>query len=101
MSVGPESLSTGDRAVKRERALAVVRRAGRERLVLTSVGALAWYLDGARPAVRLSAERGVIAVVVSPHGDVVLAPNNEAERVLPRNSLPMSRSRSPIGGGLC
>ncbi|WP_299958739.1 Xaa-Pro peptidase family protein [uncultured Modestobacter sp.] len=72
--------SATDRAVKRARVLDLLRRASRDRLVLTSVGSLAWYLDGARPAVRLSAERGVVAVVVDADGDTVVVPNNEAER---------------------
>ena len=72
--------SAADRAVKRERVLELLRRTGHERLVLTSVGALAWYLDGARPAVRLSAERGVVAVVVDAAGDTLVVPNNEVDR---------------------
>ena len=69
-----------DRRAKRERVLELLRRAGRDRLVLTTVGSLAWYLDGARPAVRLSAERGVVAVVVDADGDTVVVPANEADR---------------------
>ena len=72
--------SVADRAVKRDRVLELLRRTGRERMVLTSVGSLAWYLDGARPAVRLSAERGVVAVVVDADGDTVVVPANEADR---------------------
>nr|WP_243850452.1 M24 family metallopeptidase [Modestobacter marinus] len=73
--------SAADRAVKRTRVLDLLRRTGHERLVLTSVGSLAWYLDGARPAVRLSAERGVVAVVVDADGDTVVVPANEADRL--------------------
>ncbi|MCZ2815270.1 M24 family metallopeptidase [Modestobacter sp. VKM Ac-2984] len=73
--------SLADRTVKRERVLDLLRRTGQERLVLTSVGSLSWYLDGARPAVKLSAEDGVIAVVVDAAGDTVFVPNNEADRL--------------------
>jgi hypothetical protein len=73
--------SVADRAVKRERVLDLLRRVGQERLVLTSVGSLTWYLDGARPAVRLSAEQGVVAVVVDADGDTVVVPNNEVDRL--------------------
>jgi len=71
-----------DRAEKRRRVLDLLRRTGSERLVLTGVGALAWYLDGARSFVQLSAERGVLAVVVGPDGDTVVTPNNEVERMV-------------------
>ncbi|MGY1720951.1 MULTISPECIES: M24 family metallopeptidase [unclassified Blastococcus] len=81
MSPDPAAPSAADRGVKRERVLRLLRDAGRERLVLTSVGALAWYLDGARPAVRLSAERGVLAVVVDADGDAVIVPGNEVDRL--------------------
>ncbi|MBM7807910.1 hypothetical protein JOD57_003747 [Geodermatophilus bullaregiensis] len=70
-----------DREAKRERVLDLLRSSGHERLVLTGVGTLAWYLDGARPAVRLSAERGVVAVVVDRDGDTVVVPANEVDRL--------------------
>ncbi|SFN91768.1 Metallopeptidase family M24 [Geodermatophilus obscurus] len=72
---------TGDRAQKRERVLDLLHTTGRERLVLSGVGTLSWYLDGARAAVRLSAERGVVAVVVAPDGDTVVVPANEVDRL--------------------
>jgi hypothetical protein len=80
MAPDPTAPSAADRGAKRERVLELLRGAGRERLLLTSVGALSWYLDGARPAVRLSAERGVVAVVVDADGDTVVVPANEVDR---------------------
>ncbi len=78
----PAPHSAADRAGKRQRVLDLLHGSGHERLVLTGVGTLSWYLDGARPAVRLSAERGVLAVVVDPDGDTVVVPTNEVDRLV-------------------
>jgi len=66
-----------DRAEKRRLVRELLQQTGHDRLVLTGVGTLAWYLDGARSAVRLSAERGVLAGVPRPGRDTRRTSANE------------------------
>lgn len=71
-----------DRAVKRERVLALLDRRGADSVVLRSHTAVAWYLDGARTHVSLAADP-VVAVVVrrGGGGDEVRVFANEADRL--------------------
>lgn len=70
-----------DRAVKRARVLSLLDRHRAQRIVLTSATSLAWYLEGARTHVSLAAPP-IVAVVVDPAGDVVLATDNEVDRLI-------------------
>jgi Xaa-Pro aminopeptidase len=70
-----------DRGVKRARLLELLDRHGAERIVLTSATALGWYLDGARTHVSLAAPP-IVAAVVDPSGDTVLATDNEVDRLI-------------------
>ena len=73
--------SAHDRAVKRARLLAILDERDAESLVLSSHGALAWYLDGARTHTSLMGDP-VLQVRVDREGDAVSAFSNEAARLL-------------------
>jgi Xaa-Pro aminopeptidase len=73
--------SADDRAIKRGRLLAILDERDAESLVLSSHGALAWYLDGARTHTSLMGDP-VLQVRVDRDGDVVSAFSNEAARLL-------------------
>lgn len=73
--------SVADRAVKRQRLLAVLDARGADSLVLRSHTALAWYLDGARTHVSLAGDP-IVAVIVSRAGDDVRVFDNEADRMI-------------------
>lgn len=75
-----EPAVASERGRKRDSLLAILRRHGGSSVVLTSVGALSWYLGGARVHVSLAGDP-VLAVVVTPEGDTVLVPRNEADRL--------------------
>ena len=75
-----------DRAAKRQRLLGVLDAAGAERLVLTTHGAIGWYLEGARTHTSLAGDP-LLAVVVDREGDTVVVYDNERER-LEREELP-------------
>lgn len=81
MSARPFGPSAPDRAVKRQRLLAVLDAHGADSLVLRSHTALAWYLDGARTHVSLAGDP-IVAVVVSRDGDEVRVFGNEADRMI-------------------
>jgi Xaa-Pro aminopeptidase len=76
-----ETPSADDRAVKRARLLAILDERDASSLVLSSHGALAWYLDGARTHTSLMGDP-VLQVRVDRDGDVVSAFSNEAARLL-------------------
>ena len=78
---GSSAPSADDRAVKRARLLAILDERDAESLVLSSHGALAWYLDGARTHTSLMGDP-VLQVRVDRDGDVVSAFSNEAARLL-------------------
>lgn len=80
--VRPEEPDPGDRGVKRGRLLALLAQSGHERLVLTSAGAVSWYLDGIRSHVKVNADGAVLACVVSAEADRVIIPRNEVDRLL-------------------
>lgn len=81
MSARPIGPSAADRAVKRQRLLAVLDARGADSLVLRSHTALAWYLDGARTHVSLVGDP-IVAVVVSRDGDELRVFDNEADRMI-------------------
>ncbi|GAB3604975.1 M24 family metallopeptidase [Conyzicola nivalis] len=72
--------TAADRAAKRERLVAVLDAAGADELVLTSHGAVAWYLGGARTHVSLAGDP-VLAVVVGRAMDTVVVFANERARL--------------------
>jgi Xaa-Pro aminopeptidase len=74
------SPSAADRAIKRERLLAVLETEAAPSLLLTSHAAVSWYLDGARTHTSLAGDP-VLAVRVDRDGDRVAAFVNEAERL--------------------
>jgi len=78
---GSSAPSADDRAVKRARLLAILDERDAESLVLSSHGALAWYLDGARTHTSLMGDP-VLEVRVDRDGDLVSAFSNEAARLL-------------------
>ncbi|MDN4640084.1 peptidase M24 [Agreia sp. PsM10] len=78
---GSSAPSAADRAVKRARLLAILEERDAESLVLSSHGALAWYLDGARTHTSLMGDP-VLQVRVDRDGDRVSAFSNEAARLL-------------------
>jgi Xaa-Pro aminopeptidase len=78
---GSGAPSADDRAVKRARLLAILEERDALSLVLSSHGALAWYLDGARTHTSLMGDP-VLQVRVDRDGDVVSAFSNEAARLL-------------------
>ena len=73
-------MSTGDRAVKRERMLGVLAAHPADRLALTSHGAVSWYLDGARTHVSLAGDP-VLAVLIDADGDTVITTGSERARL--------------------
>lgn len=70
-----------DRALKRERVGAILDAAGASSLILTSAGALSWYLDGARVTVNAAADP-VLAVVATRTADTVVVGRNEVDRLV-------------------
>lgn len=80
VSKSPGPVAT-ERARKRERMLELLDRRGAGSIVLRSHTAVAWYLDGARTHVSLSADP-VVAVVVRREGDELRVYANEADRLL-------------------
>lgn len=70
-----------DRAAKRLRLLGVLDGAHADELVLTSHGAIAWYLDGARTHTSLAGDP-LLAVVVSRDGDTAVVHSNERARLV-------------------
>lgn len=72
--------SPTDRAVKRERVQAILTARGVDGLVLTSHGAIAWYLDGIRSHVGLAGDP-VLAVLVANGVDTVVVYANERARL--------------------
>lgn len=73
--------SAADRAIKRERVLAILNDRGAESIVLRSHTALAWYLDGARTHVSFAGDP-IVAVIISRDGDELRVFDNEADRML-------------------
>jgi hypothetical protein len=69
-----------DRAAKRSRLLGVLDGADADELVLTSHGAIGWYLDGARTHTSLAGDP-LLAVVVSRDGDTAVVYSNERARL--------------------
>jgi hypothetical protein len=69
-----------DRAAKRARLLRLLDAAGADRLVLTSHGAVSWYLAGARTHVSLLGDP-VLAVVAGRQRDTVVVFANERARL--------------------
>jgi Xaa-Pro aminopeptidase len=61
--------------------LALLDARGIETILLTSHGAVSWYLDGARTHVSLTGEP-VVAVAVRPDGDELFVFANEADRLI-------------------
>jgi hypothetical protein len=70
-----------DLPAKRARLLAVLDEAGADSLVLTSTGAVSWYLDGARVHTSLAGDP-IAAVIVARDGDTVVTTANELERLV-------------------
>ncbi|WP_228720895.1 aminopeptidase P family protein [Arthrobacter sp. 260] len=75
----PEDCAT-ERALKRERVLAVLDRSGRDAVLLTSTTALTWYLGGSRVHISLAGDP-VAAVLVTGDGDHLVTFTNEFERL--------------------
>jgi Xaa-Pro aminopeptidase len=65
---------------KRARLLGILDAAGADSLVLTSHGAVSWYLDGARVHTSLAGDP-IAAVVVDRAGDTVVTSSNERARL--------------------
>jgi Xaa-Pro aminopeptidase len=84
-----------DRAIKRDRVLALLENAGAASVLLTSDAAVNWYLDGGRQHVGLTAAP-IVAVRVSRGGDAVFVTSNEAPRLvaeeLPRDVAVIERA---------
>jgi Xaa-Pro aminopeptidase len=100
---GSDAPSADDRAVKRTRLLAILDERDATSLVLSSHGALAWYLDGARTHTSLMGDP-VLQVRVDRDGDVVSAFSNEAARLLAEelpSGIPVSTVPwfGSLGGG--
>jgi hypothetical protein len=74
-------MNATDLPAKRARLLALLDDAGAETLVLTSQGAVSWYLDGARVHTSLAGDP-IAAVVVDREGDTVVTSTNELERLV-------------------
>ena len=74
-------LAATDRAAKRQRLLGVLDGADADELVLTSHGAIAWYLGGTRTHTSLAGDP-LLAVVVGRDGDTVVLYSNERERLM-------------------
>ena len=70
-----------DHPVKRQRLLAILEERDASSLILSSHGALAWYLEGARTHTSLMGD-AVLQVRVDREGDVVSAFSNEAARLV-------------------
>ncbi|MBT1001305.1 M24 family metallopeptidase [Paenarthrobacter sp. DKR-5] len=71
---------TADRIAKRQRVLRVMDDAGADSLLLTSVTALSWYLDGGRVQVSLAGDP-VAALLVTRETDHLVTFSNEAARL--------------------
>jgi len=69
-----------DRAAKRLRLLGLLDAADADELVLTSHGAVSWYLGGTRTHTSLAGDP-LLAVVVDREGDTVVLFSNERERL--------------------
>ena len=80
MNMSEPGPSPTDRAVKRERVQAILTARGVDGLVLTSHGAIAWYLDGIRSHVGLAGDP-VLAVLVANGVDTVVVYANERARL--------------------
>ena len=74
-------LAATDRAAKRQRLLGVLDGADADELLLTSHGAIAWYLGGTRTHTSLAGDP-LLAVVVGRDGDTVVLYSNERERLV-------------------
>ena len=72
--------TAADRAAKRLRLLGVLDRAAADELVLTSHGAVSWYLGGTRTHTSLAGDP-VLAVVVDRERDTVVLYANERDRL--------------------
>ncbi|MCS5734337.1 M24 family metallopeptidase [Herbiconiux daphne] len=70
-----------DRRAKRQRLLAILEARGADSLLLTSHGAVSWYLDGVRTHVSLAGDP-VVAVAVRRDADEVFVFANEADRLI-------------------
>ncbi|MHC5794721.1 M24 family metallopeptidase [Lacisediminihabitans sp. FW035] len=70
-----------DHETKRRRLLAILDDHRSDALVLTSPGALSWYLEGARIHVSLVGDP-VLAVTVDREGDEIVAYSNEEARLV-------------------
>jgi Xaa-Pro aminopeptidase len=70
-----------DHDIKRERLLAILDRHDAEAIVLSSTGALAWYLEGARVHISVAGDPVLIAVVRR-DGDEVITFGNEVDRLV-------------------
>ncbi len=80
-----------ERLVKQDR-LAAVRAAAGGPLLLTSHEALAWYLDGVRTHVSLAGPP-VLAVRAAADGDTLYVADNEADRLIAEELLPLDAER--------
>lgn len=76
----PSSAPNSDRAIKKRRVLQILDEAGADSLLLTSVTALTWYLDGSRVHVSLAGDP-VAALLVTREEDHLVTFSNEAERL--------------------
>jgi Xaa-Pro aminopeptidase len=74
------SAVTADRAAKRQRLLGLLDEESADELVLTSHGAIAWYLGGSRTHTSLAGDP-LLAVVVGRAGDTVVLFSNERARL--------------------
>jgi Xaa-Pro aminopeptidase len=72
--------TAADRAAKRERVLGVLDDANADELVLTSHGAVSWYLGGTRTHTSLAGDP-LLAVVVDRDRDRVVLFSNERDRL--------------------
>ncbi|WP_150307326.1 M24 family metallopeptidase [Planctomonas psychrotolerans] len=74
------TVGSGEHSAKRERLLRILGEQDASALLLTSPGALAWYLCGARVHVSLAGDP-IVQVLVTPEGDTVFATRNEVDRL--------------------
>lgn len=76
-----DRIQTHDRAIKRERVLAILDRHEASGVLLRSSAAINWYLDGSRTHIGIAAPP-IVQVEVTRDADTVFVTSNELQRLL-------------------